>query len=447
MFSARTTTYVLFGAILVAWAPQTVRGATYFSTDFSGATVPANLEENESPMNPTVTYGGQATWGNVDARSYLRTTDSDYTTVDFTAEVNVTTVSGAGAWGVAWFGFSNAVEASYQEPGPTNRRHTIVVGNDTSWQAGNITLRSALGDSDGIGSITVGTHRLRMTHLADTGGPGTVRFQVDKDYTGGTFFADWTSVAYDVSTIGLDNTNSKVMFGGGRAISYDDFAVAAPPSAPLPPGGSILNVNIGDTPQDDYTGQGHIPDPGNDTWNNFTPGNVFSGSALSFSDAEGSPMVYSDNGAATGINVQVSNATFLGYANDGQLNTSWLFTPGGGTGTILISGLRPDLMYDLAVLGGRHDQTQAVTRVTLGGEDLDLSAGGTPWGIFEDVSPDDFGVVSFTFANLSDDPWNQGYVAAFQVQASNIIPEPSTLAIWALGMLGLALCGRRRRKR
>ena len=225
-------------------------GATMFSTDFSGAGVPANLEESQSPMTPPVTYGGQATWANDSARSYLRTIDTDYTTGDFTAEVNITTQSGAADWGVGWFGLAKAEEGSYQEPGPTNVRHLIVIGNDAGWQAGNITLRSGLGNPDGIGSIGMGTHRLRLIHQADAGGPGTMQFQVDKNHAGPTFTADWTSPVYDVSAMGLDTTNSRVMFGGGRGIVYDDFAITSAP----PPTPAVVTSRLGTWAYEGYAG-------------------------------------------------------------------------------------------------------------------------------------------------------------------------------------------------
>ncbi len=67
-----------------------------------------------------------------------------------------------------------------------------------------------------------GTYRLRMEWSACD---QTATFEVDKNYTGGAFVADYTLGTIDGSNNGFNATNARLFIGGDWNTRFDDFSV------------------------------------------------------------------------------------------------------------------------------------------------------------------------------------------------------------------------------
>jgi hypothetical protein len=264
---------ILLPAVAFVYLPTTARAATSFSnalTGFTGnSTVPATQTavgaagfgfantagvDPEFTMDPTVAFDANgATFGSLyggdGGRNYMRTNESDYATVSFTAGITVTygalpyTVQqaffGMGTGEIALFGtpdWSTLVASTWVQPEDSatgdNPRFTTFRSNNDANQFVNH-------PAPGLGD---GTHRIQMTFDSAA---RTMVYAIDYNYTG-TFTADATAPTVDLNHVdcptgcgnpempisadffgpdGWPTEASSIYFGGDDSVVFKDFSV------------------------------------------------------------------------------------------------------------------------------------------------------------------------------------------------------------------------------
>ncbi len=205
--------------------------ALMFTEDFSGgassnmAMTPSldRAEYTGSLQNNHVDYaGGNAAWeGLAEYRQYIRTTDSDYLTVDFRYEATITIAAGSSAWADVMFGMGTGTAAApHGEPAGPNIGISPEGGSTFTRDILN-GVRTRNGRSGGAG-----THRLRMDWNATT---QMAEVSIDNGYNG-TFSADNGFTLAGANAGGLDASNSYLFVGGGEGIIVDDISVIPEPA-------------------------------------------------------------------------------------------------------------------------------------------------------------------------------------------------------------------------
>ena len=203
-------------AALLATFTGPAMAASNISETFDGTSLPASLEFSSGP--PATFPGGIALFSDGN-RSYLRTIEDDYATVDFTAEITVTIPAGGPAQ-TAFFGLGVGDRNPAQFNAPT------VIPNIYA-EAANEGFANAFfrANDNGIDQPLVrpaagaGTHRLQLVWDATS---GTATLSIHRYYTGGPFVAS-TTVTADGSDNGFTPANARVFFGSGAGTSFDDF--------------------------------------------------------------------------------------------------------------------------------------------------------------------------------------------------------------------------------
>ena len=211
-----------------------------FTEDFSGLAMPVGMESTINMQADGIDRldfsGGNATItnpsGEGDKRQYIRTIESDYASVDFVLEATITSL-GTGWWEAAYIGLGTGELGAFNEPtgGPFiglehgADDHSRWALRDGGWR--NSAAEATGGAWSGDDSWTAGTHRVRLTYtVADQ----QMYSEVDKDYTGGAFVADLTSVwSSNGSDDGFDASNAHIFFGAGNNTSFDDISVTVIP--------------------------------------------------------------------------------------------------------------------------------------------------------------------------------------------------------------------------
>ena len=196
--------------------------------DFSGS---LSIDLQDADTAYTIAGGviSKTVFGGGNVRSYIRTVDKDFNTVDFVAELTFTTTAGQGTM-IHFFGLGpgdqDGGSFSNESAGALFRIHS----SDTIGGRVDAGVRFPLGTFTGssIGDITTSgdTHRARITKSGNL-----AVFAIDRDFTG-TFVADITSPTLDLASVApfLNNTNSRIYFGTASATDvFDDLLITVTP--------------------------------------------------------------------------------------------------------------------------------------------------------------------------------------------------------------------------
>lgn len=307
--ATRLVSYSLLAAALVAGTASTADAASSMSVSLTGftgdSTIPATQAavtaaglsfystagvDPEFTMDPTVVFNNSGAsfgslYGGDGGRNYMRTIDSDYATVSFTAEVTIERTNGVsqqvfigmGAGDTALFGvpdWSTLFSSTFTTPEESSF---------TTWRSSNDGNIWTSNDPVPV----VGIHRVRMQFDAVA---RVMTYSMDIDYAGGPFVADATAAPVDLNHVdcpegcgnppgpisadfygpdGWPNEPSRIFFGGDDGSIYRDFTVTV-----LAPPGLTGDYN-GDNSVDaaDYTvWRNNVGNPGN-TLQNRDPAN------------------------------------------------------------------------------------------------------------------------------------------------------------------------------
>lgn len=230
------------GMVFVAQFAQA--SAISFTEDFSGLSLPTNLEE---PLvsGGTDFSGGNATFNN--PAHFLRTKAFGYNSVSFVFEGTVT-LTNAGIDSTAYLGLGPGFNVSgatnaptpptvYASFSPTSYSNGFFSTVDQSVITGT-TERLLFGVGNGgwgAGSV----HRVRMSWDALT---DTAFFEADQNFTG-TFAADF-SASLNGSDNGLSNVASHLFVGAGEDSSWDDLSVTIFTVVPEPNSALLLATGL-----------------------------------------------------------------------------------------------------------------------------------------------------------------------------------------------------------
>jgi len=189
-----------------------------------------------SAMDPIAYDAGGAHFGTLvpgdDGRSYQRTTDADYATVSFRAEITfqLSTTDQAVFFGLgtgdrALFGtpdWSTQFSSASFWPEPANDKFVrFRTANDVN----------TFGDTT-VAGFDVGTHRLRMTFNSTN---KQLLGEIDLNYAGGPFVADPVGSNFPIVTTSLfaadgwPSEPSRIFFGGDDGAILRDFSVTVIP--------------------------------------------------------------------------------------------------------------------------------------------------------------------------------------------------------------------------
>jgi len=236
-----TTRAFLAAGCLAVLAAGEVRAATSISDPLTAFN--AGLY-TVSAADPIVYDASGAHFGSGVAgdggRSYQRTIDGDYATVNFVAEITFEVTSndqqvffGLGTGDTALFGtpdWSTQFSSASFWPELANEKFVrFRTANDVN----------TFGDTTITGGLDVGTHRMRMTFNKAN---NQLLGEIDLNYAGGPFAADAVTSNFPivVSTLfgadGWPTEPSRIFFGGDDGTTLRDFSVI---SIPEPAGASI----------------------------------------------------------------------------------------------------------------------------------------------------------------------------------------------------------------
>ena len=210
-------------------------GATLFLEDFSDNSASPNMALGTGHGSPVTNFTGafNITSGS-NSRIYLGTNNTDYSTIDFTLEADVTVPSAifSNPWTMAFLGMGspNADGANFGEP-LTGPDIMMVLRADDLGNFGNLKARdNDVGGNtsiyDNIG-LTAGTHGMRMDWNATTS-QATYLFDLGND---GTYDPALTFVVNGADN-GFSGINSQLFVGGGNGLTIDNISVTSPVPEP-----------------------------------------------------------------------------------------------------------------------------------------------------------------------------------------------------------------------
>jgi hypothetical protein len=231
-----------FAPTLLLFVTSELGAATLFMADFTGPDGDTNLHPqlvNPNGVEPggsfsiqsnavhnSVNAFGHAPFGHA-GRAYVRTVDSDYATVDFTATVLLTlsdhptdqTFSG-------WFGIGAGTPNSNWYSSPNQGIDIELFPTGGFGGLTRVRRVDPLDDSGveenafGSGSIGNGTHLLSIAKSGNT-----LTLSVDKDNNGSVDLSSGPIDLTDPANSFLNATNSRIFFGGPSNYVWDNLTV------------------------------------------------------------------------------------------------------------------------------------------------------------------------------------------------------------------------------
>ena len=238
----------LFALIILMCVAAAASAAQFFTEDFSGGTLPGNMELTTHWAHPSL-YGGSLTehvdYGNNYAhweemtyyRQYIRTKDSDYSSVSFVFEATVTVTNAS--YGEVIYGMGDVTgTVGSGQPG-----HPCIGAMESKHSTRRYKLISTADNDDGLTDASWGNFsnanrrpnpkeapfRVRMEWDATA---KTATMSIDSNFDG-IFNADQSFVISSNEVAGADGltggvfdaSNSHLFIGGGFGVTVDDISV------------------------------------------------------------------------------------------------------------------------------------------------------------------------------------------------------------------------------
>jgi hypothetical protein len=182
-----------------------------------------------------------------------------------------------------------------------------------------------------------------------------------------------------------------------------------------------------------YTGYGILGETFDTTWNAASVGttsNLLDGS-----------------GVLTGASVSVSNVGTYANAGNVLLSDRIIFGPT-NTETVTVSGLAANATFNIAAYNGFYSQDYSIIGhatesviVASGSWNADVTSWveGMHYAQFESVISNSFGEIEIDFTSNPAGPYGAyTSIAGLQIESVSV-PEPASLGMLCLGLLGLAL--------
>lgn len=197
-------------------------GATSFVEDFGGGNIGSNLSLGSGYGAPTTDFSDAftVTSGN-GSRIFLGTNDSDYSTVDFVFEADIT-ITNPSDWSIPFFGIGTPDASASALGEPILGSHVLAAlrhSNRTIRSKDNTTNTASNTEATVPGGF-LGTHRAKLVWDAAT---QQALFELDLNSNG---FVE-SSFTLDGSNNGFDHSNSHLIIGGGAGLSIDNISVSA----------------------------------------------------------------------------------------------------------------------------------------------------------------------------------------------------------------------------
>jgi len=198
---------------------------------FNGPVLNPDLLDTDSAFAISGGNISKSVFYNNDARSYIRTVETDYGSHDFIAEMTFTlTELPGGNFTIQYFGLGSGVPdgayfdessgAYFRIHGPDIAGGRVDTGVRVHGTGGVFTNQT-----QGIGHISTsgGAHRAQIVKTGNI-----LDFAIDVDFNG-LFTADMTS-QIDLTTVSsIDSTNGRIYFGTASAIDvFDDLLIISP---------------------------------------------------------------------------------------------------------------------------------------------------------------------------------------------------------------------------
>ena len=397
-----------FFALSILGSMSAASAADGFIEDFSAGSLPSHLEavggagSNASsgttccggqvgePVfeNGHVRFSGRDTRGDQSGglRSYLRTIETDYSSVSFVAEVTVTipTANGSPNIGrnIVFFGLGPVLPVdTWGGPGiaqnssisiatlPTNFFPRFEVSNGTEHYI----------DNNCGGN---GTHRMRLEWNTQT---KTAVTSIDQDYSGGAFSADCTLNPI-TSFASQPNVNGRIYIGGDWDAIFDDLEVTIAHISPFKShaaiSGGAINIAASSTVNGDLAAQAAVVIGANTVVNH----EIYAGAAVTTGALSTVKNIFS--GAAAGIganaiaeNIHAGAAITVGASGNVQdVYAGAAITLGAGASTtgVLNSDANADQNADAGDIHNAGNMTDVIAQIVATQSALSALNGANP---------------------------------------------------------------------